>query len=348
MLTQLSNSNWPHRQPTLEVHKAGEAKGRMKILDACLRALEDASEGGEKTVSHALVRPLQAHVPSLMAGQPIGDALEIVFSEQERCLGIHQSPFGEHVGARRKDSGQEAAPLVYDAARKLTDRIKQELAPKARTCMLLLEAHDRRAWAALGYSTWAYYVRGEFGLSRSRSYELLDQGRVIRVLREASGMSGIPDISAHWAVTIKPHLDNVVAEIRDKTESSAVTSAQARTRILRDVVEQRVAVLARDRPPVQIPAIRPDDGGLSVASAAVHARDGDPFPTSLDPGQLRKAIAYLSALPPVEEVIRSLGGNIQISDHDLRQASRWLGEFALSFTAGHVPPRSAASLKAAL
>jgi hypothetical protein len=283
-----------------------------------------------------------------MAGQLISDALEIVFSEQERCLGIHESPFGEHTGARHKDLGRAGAPLVYDAARKLTDRIKQELAPKARTCMLLLEAHDRRAWAALGYSTWAVYVRGEFDISRSRSYELLDQARVIRVLREASGMSGIPDISAHWAVEIKPHLETVVAEIRYKTESSSVTSAEVRTRILREVVEQRVAVLARERQPLQIPNIRPDDGGLPVASAAVHVGHSDLFPTSVDAGKLRKAIAYLAGLPPVEEVIRSLDCGIQLSEHDLCQASRWLGEFALSFTDGHVRADSSVSPKAAL
>ena len=46
----------------------------------------------------------------------------------------------------------------------------------------MLEAHDRRAWQALGYPTWEQYVKKEFNLSRSRSYQLLDRAKVTHAL----------------------------------------------------------------------------------------------------------------------------------------------------------------------
>jgi hypothetical protein len=45
-------------------------------------------------------------------------------------------------------------------------------------CDLLLEAHDGKAWKALGYKTWNDYVKAEFDMSRRNSYRLLKQARV--------------------------------------------------------------------------------------------------------------------------------------------------------------------------
>ena len=325
-----STADWRHGEQLLEVYQDGRPKSRMKVLDACLRALEDANERGEKTVTPTLVGPLQTHVPSLLAGQPISDALEIVFSEQELCLGIKRAPRGEPGGVRRRlKATHEVTALVYDAARKLTDRIREDLAPPARTCVFLLEAHNERAWAALGYSTWAEYVSIEFSLSRSRSYELLDQARVIQVLREASGMSGIPDISAHWAVEMKPHLETVVAEIRDRTAFDSAPSAHTRSRIVREIVEQKMTELAARRRSFQASATHPGSAAMPVPIESEGRAEADGARiTSVDADQLRQAIAYLAGMPPVMNVIRSIGGEIQISGHELGLASRWLDEFA--------------------
>jgi hypothetical protein len=103
--------------------------------------------------------------------------------------------------------------LPQNAARELTDRIK---ATVGRVCLLLWEAHEGRAWVNLGHKTWAEYCRVEFDLSRSRSYELLDQGMVILRLEEASGVSGIPDISPYAASQLKPQLSEVIRAIRQR------------------------------------------------------------------------------------------------------------------------------------
>lgn len=65
------------------------------------------------------------------------------------------------------------------SARSLTTRIQgatEELAA------LLIQAHEGEAWRALGYDSWSGYIKGEFDFSRQRSYQLLDHGRVMRLL----------------------------------------------------------------------------------------------------------------------------------------------------------------------
>jgi hypothetical protein len=61
--------------------------------------------------------------------------------------------------------------------------------------VLLLQAHEQRAWAALGYPSWAAYIEAEFSMSRSRSYQLIHQARVIKELEAVAGVSTSVDIS---------------------------------------------------------------------------------------------------------------------------------------------------------
>lgn len=68
-------------------------------------------------------------------------------------------------------------------ARGLTDRIKRQSHDLAE---LLVMAQDREAWRALGYRSWADYAQVEFDYSRSRLYELLNEGRINRALDEGS------------------------------------------------------------------------------------------------------------------------------------------------------------------
>jgi hypothetical protein len=103
-------------------------------------------------------------------------------------------------------------PCSADEARRLTDQIKQTA---ERLWALLLEAHERRAWAALGYERWEDYVRSEFDMSRQQSYRLLDQGRVIREIGAVSPMGDIA-VSEREARDLKPVLPQVVQEVRER------------------------------------------------------------------------------------------------------------------------------------
>jgi hypothetical protein len=90
--------------------------------------------------------------------------------------------------------------LDQASARSLTERIRRA---RHETCVFLLEAHEGCAASALGYATWKLYVTTEFGLSRSRSYELLDQGRVIVSVHATVGLDELPNISAYAASQVK-------------------------------------------------------------------------------------------------------------------------------------------------
>lgn len=110
---------------------------------------------------------------------------------------------------------QPVLPLLTEPeARALTDQIKG-LAEQIWD--LLLEAHDRKAWTALGYITWESYVRAEFDMSRRRSYQILDQGRVIQAIECAAGVNHGTQIAIteREARDINPILPQVVERVRE-------------------------------------------------------------------------------------------------------------------------------------
>lgn len=108
-------------------------------------------------------------------------------------------------------------PMDKAEAQAITDRIRKAV---DGLWQLLLEAHDRRAWRALGHGSWEAYVNAEFGMTRQHSYRLLDQGRVIHAIEEAAGkVSPMGDISERDARDLKPVLPKVAAEIKQRVKA---------------------------------------------------------------------------------------------------------------------------------
>ncbi len=133
------------------------------------------------------------------------------------------------------------APCTADEARALTDRIRGTV---TAAWVLLLEAYERGAWAALGYGRWEDYVAAEFHLSRSRSYQLLDLGRVAREL--PAGGSGsmstkvdtdpLPETHAR---ELAPLLDQPDEMREVYTEAVERTNGRPTAAVLRVVREHR-------------------------------------------------------------------------------------------------------------
>lgn len=127
-----------------------------------------------------------------------------------------------------------AEPLNEDEARALTDTIRNAVDV---VWALIARAHAGGAWKALGYETWSDYVQSEFDMSRSRSYQLLDQARVVREIESA-----VPDgtqvrITEAAARDLKGVLEEVVPEIRERTEG---LDPEAAADVLDEIVaEQR-------------------------------------------------------------------------------------------------------------
>ena len=109
-------------------------------------------------------------------------------------------------------------PMNKEEASRLTERIKTSV---EALWQLIVEAHDRQAWKALGYESWKGYVKAEFRMSESRSYRLLDQGKVIKALEGASqnspiGESSVVQVNEYQARKIKPRLKQVTEAVEKK------------------------------------------------------------------------------------------------------------------------------------
>lgn len=136
-------------------------------------------------------------------------------------------------------TGMLALDVLDDVgARELTDRIRQAAGD---LWSLLAQAHDQRAWEALGYGSFKAYVETEFDMSRRRAYQLLDQARVITALSEASGVNhgSHLGLSERDARDIRPHLAEVASSVREAIAEVEGDVGESRvTEIVHDVVER--------------------------------------------------------------------------------------------------------------
>ena len=105
--------------------------------------------------------------------------------------------------------------LTKAEARGLTNRIRNAVEDIRK---LVAKAHEGKAWKVLGYGTWEEYVKAEFGMSRQRSYQLLDQGRIIEAIEDAAGdLSTMVDkISERDARAIKDKVPEIKQEIQSR------------------------------------------------------------------------------------------------------------------------------------
>jgi hypothetical protein len=278
-----------------------ERRQQLRVLDACLYELENAHESNEKMVGADLVGRLLA-VPAIRAGMRITDAIAHVMRAQERYL----------LRPEHEDSGSAGGPaLTQMEARAITARIRTGA---QQMCLLLLEAYERRAAIALGYATWQRYVKEEFGLSRSRSYELLDLARVMRALGDAAGMTGTPDISPYAARQIKAHLDDVVTIVRDR---AADARPEALEEIVRRSVDETRARIQRDLGPEPAPEAMPAQPHRLTVLAPL-ADDSLSY--------IREAIDRLASLPAAADLVEQLDTEQLYDWSNVAKARRWLDD----------------------
>ena len=212
------------------------------------------------------------------------------------------------MGGTRKDSVEA---LDVDSARELTARIKST---SSRLSELLLQANEGRAWISLGYHTWEAYARSEFGISRSRSYELLDHARVMRRLREETGLSAIPDINVHMAGLVKPRLPEVIEAIRQQVVATPPDEA----------VKAAMVVLERAR----------DERALQrTMNAAPRKRrePGSALTVLVEPSEptliaLVEAIGHIASMPGIDESWAERCTQYAYLRADVVRAVRWLNQ----------------------
>jgi hypothetical protein len=151
--------------------------------------------------------------------------------------------------------------------------------------VLLLEAHERRAWMALGYQKWEDYVRCEFDLSRPRSYELLDHGRLVRSIRGATGLSDVSYITPNTVRRLKPHLGEFS---RLLSLRAAAAAADQMDEVVRELVDSCLPLGASSTTPR---LARSGESASSDGQAVVPKQD------RIDARAIVRAIGYLAKLP---------------------------------------------------
>lgn len=216
--------------------------------------------------------------------------------------GRHRAACGG--GVIRMKETNVTYPMDRPEAQAITDRIRKAV---DGLWSLLLEAHERKAWKALGYATWEAYIKAEFDMSRQNSYRLLDQARVVREIEEVVPHAG--QITQRDAEAIKADLPAVTTVIKQRVEAGekpetavretidAAREAKAKAKAMREaqqaendrqreehaanlpafVAEREQAkadaIAARKRPPTQadFDALHAENEELREANAALEA-----------------------------------------------------------------------------
>lgn len=114
------------------------------------------------------------------------------------------------------DIAIDKTPLNTEQARQLTHSIRDA---SEVIWILIARAHAGKAWKALGYDSWEEYVKAEFNMSRSRSYQLLDQAKVITAIEEALPEGTQINLTEAAARELRTVLEEAVPEIKKATEN---------------------------------------------------------------------------------------------------------------------------------
>lgn len=147
--------------------------------------------------------------------------------------------------------------LTREDARILTDRIKHAA---EHLYQLLLEAHEGKAWLALGYPSWREYAAIECSMSQSYAYRLLNQARVLRALEQAAGSPIGEIVSEHVARQIKPSLRFVTSEITERIQQGEEATA---------AVQTAIHTLTEKPEPAARRVVGPPSNGLDFARCAI-------------------------------------------------------------------------------
>lgn len=110
-------------------------------------------------------------------------------------------------------SDPDAVLMTEKEAKALTESIKSTA---TATSILLKRAHDEKAWVALGYKSWSSYIQEEFEFTRARSYQLIDYGKVIEEISEASDSEVY--LTEKEAKMIKSELPKITQKIKEETK----------------------------------------------------------------------------------------------------------------------------------
>ncbi len=99
--------------------------------------------------------------------------------------------------------------ITREEAIQLTDKIRTAGNDIAE---MLYEAHSKRIWEPLKYTSWKSYIKGEFQMSEQRSFQLLSFVEIKNVLNDSTMVESVPD-----KTTVEPQSEAPISDL-PKTE----------------------------------------------------------------------------------------------------------------------------------
>ena len=156
----------------------------------------------------------------------------------------------------------EAPGMSRAQAQRLTERIRSGMESVG---MMLLEAFNKRAHLALGYTTWESYAETEFKMSRQESYKQINKGKVVAAIAEVGGITkakeAAPYVTIRQAQVLAPDAEVAAREInRDVQKGAEFEDA------IQAAVNRRTERRAVDAGPVQqaLPVATPPRRGAEM------------------------------------------------------------------------------------
>ena len=121
-------------------------------------------------------------------------------------------------------------------ARAITASIK---AYAKQACFKLADAHQGRAYLAMGYETFEAYCAAELDISRSRGYQLLRHATAMRALGDAADLDPV-STNVHIGEGQTRAIDTaaVAAEVAAKVAAEPEADEHRRAEIVRETVEE--------------------------------------------------------------------------------------------------------------
>lgn len=134
------------------------------------------------------------------------------------------------------DTGELTVLFTKPEAEAATAKLKSYFGV---SCQLVKELHDKQAWKAMGYGSWAAYTKAEFDISRSRSYQLIKYAEVVAGLASVAqvpmdDMAAVLSEGAARAITpaeiaeVSTNVDTSADDRAEAAASAAVAAARAR------------------------------------------------------------------------------------------------------------------------
>lgn len=178
------------------------------------------------------VNPALSKEPTPLPNLPIDENTQIK---------PHKSDEDSIVVVQTTNEGEEVTTIVNLETPELTVEEAKELTSKIRSTtnilyLLIARAHKGKAYKALGYSSFAEYVREEFNYSRSYAYKLLDQAKVIEAVEAVVPEGTTVYISELSARSLKKVLPEIVAEVEERTANATPDEA---VDIIEEIIKQK-------------------------------------------------------------------------------------------------------------